>query len=379
MKQIHIIDLYNILCVGAYGGRTKSYATQSIPTGGIYQVLQRIRKIRPVHKDDVHIVIVTDSKNNIRKNKYEVYKANRGLYDDKTKKIQRKAVHLQEELLKDLFERMNIPVFEVDGYEADDLAFNIMLSLAYTEGNPLYDYQVYMHTSDGDWIGNMMLAPDNVFYDCTTYRSRLAKVKTYREFTNLNNSEPDYEYFHRMIYGDKADNYKGLQSVFSSSEIDLIYDKVEEYLVKENLEFYAIGWDMEWWKEFLTSFAGTDERKIRGVLESVELAFPYTLPQIADIDIRNQIFTKVNWKAMYQFTDLFQIKLFEKELGKVSKFSDEKVQTLTKIKLHYRDRYKEVFESYEGLKREIREPLITQESLNEIYDNLYKRMPKVNM
>lgn len=377
MKEYHILDLYNIICVGAYAGRSKSYASQNIPTGGIYQVLQRIRKIQAIQNKDKHIIVVTDSRKNFRKDKYDVYKAQRGLYDSDSKKIQREAVRLQEIILKGLFRKMGIPVFEVDGYEADDLVFNILFNLATVGETPLYNSRVYLHTSDGDWIGNMTLSPENILFDCTTTTSDISKVKTFNDFELTTGKSPDYEFFERMIYGDKADNYKGVQTVFSGKELDKIYDKVTEILQTTPVEH--ISWNMDWWKEFMLDFAGTDENKIRVVLESVELAFPYYMKQIAEGDIIDKLNQTPDWKVLYQFTDLFQIKIFEKDLGAISKFSEEKAYKLNTFKEQYKHEFHKVFKTYEGLSLEVREPVISIESVDKIYDYLYNKIPKIDI
>lgn len=376
--ELHIIDLSNVLCVGAFAGRSKGYATQNIPTGGIYQVIQRIRKINPFENPDKKLVIVTDHKENIRKDKYDIYKSQRGKYDSESTKIQKKGVRLQEELILNVLSQVGIPIFTKEGYEADDLMFNIIYNYVVQEGNPLHhDTTVYLHTSDGDWIGVLGLAPNNIFYECTTTVSELSQVNTYRDFIKVTNRYPEYEYLQRALYGDKADNYKGITDDLGVGFLNQMQLELEEYQKTTHISQYF--WYMDWWREYLLRFAGTNPNYIASVIENVELAFPYFLPEIALGDLSYIDNYTPDWSKLYEFVDLFSIKALQKQLGKISPFSDEKAQALNKLKVYYKSEYNEVFKMYTGLTKELSEPVLSTEAVDRIYHNVTARIPTINI
>lgn len=368
--ELHIIDLDNILHVGALSGRSLDWAVNNIPTGGIYQVLQRIRKINPFDNPNKKIIIVSDVKENIRKENYPHYKAQRGKYDNEAKKVQRKGIRLQKTLIMDMFQKCGIPVIEKRGYEADDIMFNILLSHIYAKGNPLFhETTSTLHTSDADWIGAMCLSPNNIFFDCTTTTSKLRNITDIYSYMGNFQRDPGMEYIDRILYGDTSDNYKGISQVLNTDITLGIKGSLEQYM-RENPSGQYI-WNSTWWKEYLTSYI-SDPAIAEVVVESVDLALPFYMEEIAmNPNIANYT---PNWEPMKDFTKVLRIKILEKHLGNIGEYTDKLNDYLNRLKSAYMKDYSEVFEMYEGLIFDTSNSPISDEKVGRIFEDVYLKL-----
>lgn len=367
--EIHIIDLNNLLCVGAYGSRSKDYAVDGIPTGGIYQVLQRVKKINPMDNPNKKIIFVCDHKDNVRKQNYPHYKAQRGKYDGEREKIQRKAVRLQEQVMIDYLKENGFPVIQYPGYEADDIMFNLILNRLYDPNTKIHQgsEQFFLHTSDGDWVGAMGLSPRNIFFECSTNSSKLSDVRTYDQYVSKFNTYPEYAYLDRFYGGDQSDNYKGVSNHVPKP----IIDKMVDYMGKQN-QFYYGFWNMSYIQNYLTqNYEDMSRPEVtQSVIENLYLSFPFYMEDIAQKPYIDRI--DADWSKIAGLTDLLHIKIFKKYYGDPTPFDDKKRTQIEQFKNKYRE-YGEVFSVYKGLQFEKsarpvfdKTPVISAENLIEI-------------
>jgi DNA polymerase-1 len=108
------------------------------PTSAVYGFVSQMLKVLEDHKPD-YIAVATDSKEKtFRHKKYEAYKATReAMPDDMIPQIGR---------IKEIVELMNIPLYILPGYEADDI-IGTAVKLAEKEG--MISYAI---TPDKDYM-----------------------------------------------------------------------------------------------------------------------------------------------------------------------------------------------------------------------------------
>lgn len=112
MKKLLILDSNSIINRAFYGVRTLS-APDGTPTNAVYGFLNILLKLVGDFKPD-YILAAFDLKSpTFRHKMYSEYKANRkGMPDD---------LAIQMPIMKDILSYMNIPILQLEGYEADDI------------------------------------------------------------------------------------------------------------------------------------------------------------------------------------------------------------------------------------------------------------------
>jgi DNA polymerase-1 len=201
------------------------------PTSAVYGFVSQMLKVLEDHKPD-YIAVATDSKEKtFRHEKYEAYKATReAMPDDMIPQIGR---------IKEIVELMNIPLYILPGYEADDI-IGTAVKLAEKEG--MISYAI---TPDKDYMQlvtekTIVAKPGRgsdevVFYD-------VKKVIEHYGF------EPKQMIDYLALVGDSSDNIPGVKGIGEKTALPLIQqfgsieniyknlDKVDKPAVKKKLE-----------------------------------------------------------------------------------------------------------------------------------------------
>lgn len=110
-NNLHIYDVSAIVYAGTYKYKNASYC--KFPMGGVYNLMRNIIADLNTGKD---IALCFDSKSK-RKDMYPAYKA------DRAKNF---SVYSQLEFLYEHLTRIGLACYKEDGYEADDLIYNIV-------------------------------------------------------------------------------------------------------------------------------------------------------------------------------------------------------------------------------------------------------------
>ncbi len=175
------------------------------PTSAVFGFVNQLVKVLEDHKPD-YIAVATDSKEKtFRHEKYEAYKATReAMPDDMIPQIGR---------IKEIVELMNIPLYILPGYEADDI---IGTAVKLAEKKGMISYAI---TPDKDY---MQLVTDKtivakpgrgsdevVFYD-------VKKVKEDYGF------EPKLMIDYLAIIGDSSDNIPGVKGIGPKGALPLL-------------------------------------------------------------------------------------------------------------------------------------------------------------
>lgn len=182
--------------------RTKS----GLYTNGVYQftkyLLDAISKISPTH-----VACAFDmGKETFRNQIYSEYKANRGEPPEE--------LIPQFDLVRELIESFNIPIFGVEGYEADD----IMGTLA--KNAVLSGFHVYLLTGDGDAL---QLLDDNVTVVMMKKGfGNYEFIRKERLFEVKGITSPDQIIELKSLMGDASDNIPGCPGVGAKTAVKLL-------------------------------------------------------------------------------------------------------------------------------------------------------------
>jgi DNA polymerase I len=114
-RQRHNLFLIdgNSLCYRAFYAIPRLSTSKGLPTNAVYGVISMIRKIIKEHSPGSMAAVFDLPGKTARHEKYESYKENRPPMPDE--------LSLQMEKIKDVIKAYRIPVFERQGYEADDV------------------------------------------------------------------------------------------------------------------------------------------------------------------------------------------------------------------------------------------------------------------
>ena len=113
MKKLMVLDGNSIVNRAFYGVSQSLTTREGQPTNAIFGFLNILNKLLDETAPDALCVTFDRSAPTFRHQAYEGYKANRkGMPDE---------LASQMPLLKDVLSALNVPMYELDGWEADDL------------------------------------------------------------------------------------------------------------------------------------------------------------------------------------------------------------------------------------------------------------------
>ena len=225
MKKLLILDSNSIINRGFYGVRFLS-TKDGTPTNAIYGFLSILSKLITEQKPDYVCAAFDLKAPTFRHKLYADYKAQRKPMPDELK--------VQMPIAKDIVRAMNIPLLELEGYEADDIIGTVS---RICEAN---DIECLIATGDKD---DLQLATDKtkvvltvtrqgqnetVIYDADAVKEKYKVTPT--EFIDV-----------KALMGDPSDNIPGVKGIGEKTATDLIskfgsieyiYDHIEETELK---------------------------------------------------------------------------------------------------------------------------------------------------
>ncbi|MDV4152312.1 DNA polymerase I [Clostridium sp. AL.422] len=232
MERLLILDS-NSLLNRAFYAIPELTTSEGIHTNAVYGFVNMLFKMKGELKPD-YIVAAFDKKGpTFRHNEYVDYKAGR-------KKMPPELAE-QFPIIKELLDLLSITIYELDGFEADD----IIGSLAkYAEKNNI---EVFIVTGDKDAL---QLASDNINVVIT--KKGVSETATYnnKSFIEEFGVTPTQFIDVKGLMGDKSDNIPGVPGIGEKTAYKLIqtYGSIEEVLnnidnisgkkLKDNLETY---------------------------------------------------------------------------------------------------------------------------------------------
>ena len=213
-KKLFLLDAYALIYRSYYAFiKNPRYNSAGLNTSAIYGFTNTLIEILQKEKPS-HIGVVFDPPTPTFRHKlYKEYKANR----DETPEDIRKSVPYIKEIIK----KFNIPIVQVDNYEADDVIGAIAKKVE-KEG-----FQVYMMTPDKDYA---QLLSDNIFmYKPKRFGNEAEVVTVEKICEKYHITDPIQVIDILALWGDSADNIPGAPGIGEKTAIKLIseYGSVE--------------------------------------------------------------------------------------------------------------------------------------------------------
>ncbi|MGB2661386.1 MAG: DNA polymerase I [Candidatus Omnitrophota bacterium] len=215
-KTIYLIDA-NSLCYRAYYAIRELSTSKGVPTNAIYGVINMLRKLIREYEPKMMTFVFDMKGPTTRHEKYEEYKIHRKpMPDDLSGQMQS---------IKEFIAAFNIPVFQLEGYEADD----IIATLA--EKAKKRGLKVTIVTGDKDAL-QLVDKTIKVLSPHTT-SDKLYDTKGVRAKYGV---EPDHMIELMALMGDASDNIPGVKGVGQVTAQKLIskYGSVEN--IYKNLD-----------------------------------------------------------------------------------------------------------------------------------------------
>lgn len=325
MERLLILDS-NSLMNRAFFAVPPLTTSEGINTNAIYGFMNMLFKMKDEIKPD-YIVAAFDKKGpTFRHKEYEEYKAGR-------KKM---APELAEQfpLIKELLGYLSINIYELEGFEADDIIGSLS-KYAASKG-----IEVYVVTGDKDAL---QLASENIHVVIT--KKGVSETAVYDEKTFIEEFgvTPTQFIDVKGLMGDKSDNIPGVPGVGEKTAFKLIqtYGSVEEVLqhideisgkkLKENLETYS--------EQAIFS------KKLATIM--IDMPMEFDLDDIKDtsnIDAENlkKLIFKLQMKSI--LAKLPEVNTQEKE----ENFEIEKVNTLEELKQLCNQSFERVYIQYKA-------------------------------
>lgn len=325
MERLLILDS-NSLMNRAFFAVPPLTTSEGINTNAIYGFMNMLFKMKDEIKPD-YIVAAFDKKGpTFRHKEYEEYKAGR-------KKM---APELAEQfpLIKELLGYLSINIYELEGFEADDI-IGSLAKYAASKG-----IEVYVVTGDKDAL---QLASENIHVVIT--KKGVSETAVYDEKTFIEEFgvTPTQFIDVKGLMGDKSDNIPGVPGVGEKTAFKLIqtYGSVEEVLqhideisgkkLKENLETYS--------EQAIFS------KKLATIM--IDMPMEFDLDDIKDtsnIDAENlkKLIFKLQMKSI--LAKLPEINTQEKE----ENFEIEKINTLEELERLCNQSFKRVYIQYKA-------------------------------
>ena len=216
-KKIFFLDAYALIFRAYYAFITRPiYNSKGLNTSAIYGFVNTLMEVLLKEKPE-HIAVVFDFPGpNFRHEIFPKYKANR----DATPEDIKKAVPYIKEILKAL----NIPVYEIEGYEADD-TIGTLAKKAAKKG-----YTVYMMTPDKDYG---QLVEDNIYiYKPRRQGNDVDILDVQKVLEKFKIKDPLQVIDILGLWGDSSDNIPGAPGVGEKTAQKLIaeYGSIENLL-----------------------------------------------------------------------------------------------------------------------------------------------------
>ncbi len=220
-KKIFLLDAYALIYRSYFAFiKNPRINSKGLNTSAIFGFTTTLEQVLSQEKPS-HIGVVFDPKGGSFRNEiYKEYKANR----EETPEDIRKSIPY----IKRIIEAFNIPVVEVQNYEADDVIGTLSVKAA-NEG-----FEVYMMTPDKDYA---QLVNEKVFMFKPKRMSAENEVWGIEEVTtNFNVKYPKQVIDILALWGDSSDNIPGAPGVGEKTAQKLIalYQSVENLLTKTN-------------------------------------------------------------------------------------------------------------------------------------------------
>ncbi len=222
-KRLTIIDgnslLFRAYYATAYAGVEKIMRTSTgIPTNALFAFANMMVKIVNELKADDHLFVAFDTgEKTFRHEEYDEYKAGR-------QKVPEELI-VQFPIAREFLDALNIKHYEINGFEADDLAGSLAKKAA------AEDFDVYLYTSDHDYF---QLIDERIHVKLI--KKGLSDILTLDREALYDNYGfyPEQVTDFKGLTGDASDNLKGVPGVGQVTAIKLLKEYNNLQTIIEN-------------------------------------------------------------------------------------------------------------------------------------------------
>lgn len=217
-KRLVLFDAHALIH-RAYHALPEMSTKQGEPTGGLYGLLTMLLRAISDYKPDYMVACYDLPKPTFRHKEFADYKGTRVKVDDELK--------AQLERSRDLFEAISIPIYDKEGFEADDILGTIV-----EQTKDIKDLEVVIVTGDADSL--QLVDGDRV--RVFTLRKGLTDVVVYNEeaVKERYGFTPKYLPDYKGFCGDTSDNIPGVDGIGEKTASDIVskFGTVEEIYEK---------------------------------------------------------------------------------------------------------------------------------------------------
>ena len=215
MKKLMVLDGNSIVNRAFYGVSQNLTTRAGQPTNAIFGFLNILQKLLDEGKPDALCVTFDRKAPTFRHLAYEGYKATRkGMPDELASQLP---------LLKDVLAAMNIPMYELDGWEADDLIGTISVK------DTAAGWETVIVTGDKD---SLQLVTDTTTVKLVS--TRMGRTTTRDMTPEVFREEYGFDPIHiidlKALMGDASDNIPGVKGVGEKTAMALVqrYGSIDE-------------------------------------------------------------------------------------------------------------------------------------------------------
>ena len=281
-KKLFLID-GNSYCYRAYYAIKDLKNSKGQPTNAVYGFILMLKKLLGTEKPD-YLAIAFDLKGpTFRHKKFKEYKAKRKpMPDDLVSQLP---------LIKDTVQAYNIPIFEMEGYEADDVLATVAKKIS-KEG-----VNVYIVTGDKDIL---QLVNENIKVYSAHKEGLIYNEKSIKEkFFGLG---PENIVDFMALAGDASDNIPGVKGIGEKTAIEII----KEFTNIENLYNNLDKIKSESKRQLLEK--NEENAKMSKELATVDVSVP------VDIDLGAMQVSEPDSARLLQIFKDLEFKAFAKEI-----------------------------------------------------------------
>ena len=215
MKKLMVLDGNSIVNRAFYGVSQNLTTRAGQPTNAIFGFLNILTKLLDEGKPDALCVTFDRKAPTFRHLAYEGYKATRkGMPDELASQLP---------LLKDVLAAMNIPMYELDGWEADDLIGTISVK------DTAAGWETVIVTGDKD---SLQLVTDTTTVKLVSTRMGRTTTRdmTPESFREEYGFDPIHIIDLKALMGDSSDNIPGVKGVGEKTAMALVqrYGSIDE-------------------------------------------------------------------------------------------------------------------------------------------------------